>query len=838
MKKKEKNRKSKEVEKESDSIDFKAIEQKWQKEWEKAKIFEVQDGKGKKFYCLEMFPYPSGSGLHMGHAFNYTIGDIYARFKRMNGFNVLYPMGYDAFGLPAENAAIQAHSHPKKFTEEAISNFIRQQKSIGLSYDWQRMLKTCDPEYYRWNQYFFLKFYDKGLVYRKKSPVNYCPKCDTVLANEQVHDGKCWRHKDTDVEIKHLEQWFIKTTDYADELLEKVDGLQWPERIKIMQKNWIGKSKGIEIKFKINGKDWPIFTTRPDTIYGITFMVVSAQHPKLMEIVTEKQKKDVEKFLKKIKSTSEKDMEELEKEGIFTGSYAINLLTNEKVPVYAGNFVVAEYGSGMVMAVPAHDQRDFEFAKKYNIPVKVVIQPKDKKIDAKTMKEAFVDEGILVNSDKFDRMNSKDAIEKISDALEQKKLGKRTINYKLRDWLISRQRYWGTPIPMIYCKKCGIVPVPESELPVLLPEKVKFGEGNPLATNKEFVNVKCPKCNGVAKRETDTMDTFFDSSWYFLRYCDNKNNKAPFEKKKVEYWMPVDQYIGGAEHACMHLIYARFFTKALRDLGFVKIDEPFPKLFNQGMLHGEDGFVMSKSRGNVVIPEEISKRYGIDTARFFLMSIAIPDKDLVWSSEGIEGSFRFLLKVIHYFENVKIGKSNEKIESKANKAIKDITENIENFRYNFAIISLRELFESFGEKESKTIFEGFIKLLHPFCPHITEELWHKIGNKSFISIEKWPVADESKINPELEKQEQAVENLIGDIQNIIKMLKERQNKETNKIFVYTIPNELKVYNESKGILEKRTERKVEIFAVNDKKKHDPQNKAGKAKPGKPAIYLE
>jgi leucyl-tRNA synthetase len=492
----------------------------------------------------------------------------------------------------------------------------------------------------------------------------------------------------------------------------------------------------------------------------------------------------------------------------------------------------------MVMAVPAHDQRDFEFAKKYKIPIKVVIQPKDKNVDAKTMKEAFVDEGILINSDKFDGMNNKDAIEKITNHLESKKLGKKTTNYKIRDWLISRQRYWGTPIPMIYCKKCGIVPVPESELPVLLPEKVKFGKGNPLATNKEFVNVKCPKCKGNAKRETDTMDTFFDSSWYFLRYCDNKNNKAPFEKKKIEYWMPVNQYIGGAEHACMHLIYARFFTKALRDLGFVRLNEPFPKLFNQGMLHASDGNKMSKSLGNVVNPIDMINKYSADSLRLNLMSLAAPDNDSIWNENGMESSIRFISKVAEFFKKVKKGKSSAKVENKLNKGIKEISKDIENFNYNLAIIKIRELFDSLEQEINKKDAESFLKLLHPFCPHITEELWHKLGNKSFISIEKWPVADESKINPELEKQEQAVEQLIGDIQNIIKMLKERQNKETNKVFVYTLPNELKIYSEAKDAVAKRTERKVEIFAVNDKKKHDPQGKAGKARLGKPAIYLE
>ncbi|MBS3095184.1 leucine--tRNA ligase, partial [Candidatus Woesearchaeota archaeon] len=494
---------------------FKEMEEKWQKEWEEKKAFKCKEKKAKnKLYILEMFPYPSGSGLHMGHALNYTIGDIYARFKRMNGFNVFYPMGYDSFGLPAENAAIKANVHPREFTEDSIKNFVKQQKLLGLSYDWSRILMTHLPKYYKWNQYFFLKLYENGLVYRKKAPVNFCGKCNTVLANEQVHGGKCWRHTDTDVEVKHLEQWFIKTTNYAEELLDCIEKLDWPERIKVMQKNWIGRSHGTEIDFRIDGNDWKIFTTRPDTIFGVTFMVVSAQHQKLMDLVKEEQKNEVNKFLKRIKSTSEEDIETLDKGGVFTGSYAVNPMTNEKIPVYAGNFVVADYGSGMVMAVPAHDQRDFEFAKKHNIMIRVVIEPSDYALNAEKMTRAYVDDGKLVDSGDFTGINNREAIEEITKYLESKGIGNRAVNYKLKDWLISRQRYWGTPIPFVYCEKCGIVPVALEELPVKLPNKVKFGKGNPLANSKKFVNAKCPKCGNGAKRETDTMDTFFDSSWY------------------------------------------------------------------------------------------------------------------------------------------------------------------------------------------------------------------------------------------------------------------------------------------------------------------------------------
>ena len=762
-------------------VDFNKIEKKWQKKWEDEKVFKVkEDPKAPKYYCLEMFPYPSGSGLHMGHAFNYTIGDVYTRFKRMNGFNVLYPMGYDSFGLPAENAAIKAKVHPKKYTDTAINNFISQQKSLGLSYDWDRKVSTCTPEYYKWNQYFFLKFMEKGLVDRRKAPVNWCPKCNTVLANEQVHDGKCWRHTDTEVDQKYLEQWFIKTTDYADQLLEDIPKLQWPERIKIMQENWIGRSEGVILKFDVVDKDGKkideieTFTTRCDTVYGITYLVLAVEHPKVTEWTkgTDKEK-EVKNFINKVKKQSiiERTAEGKEKNGVFLGKYFINPFTGDKFPLWAADYALYDYGTGAVMAVPTHDQRDFEFAKKYKLSMKVVISPSDWELDVKKMNRAFVDDGVMINSGDFDGMNNREAMEDIAKLAEEKGWGKRTTNYKLKDWLVSRQRYWGTPIPVIHCEKCGIVPVPEKDLPVLLPEKVKFGKGNPLETNKDFIDVKCPKCNGKAKRETDTMDTFFDSSWYFLRYSDNKNNKEPFDKQKAKYWMPVDQYIGGAEHACMHLIYARFFTKALRDMGFVKIDEPFTKLFNQGMLHGEDGFVMSKSRGNVVLPETISKKYGIDTARFFLVSIASPDKDLAWSDAGIEGSARFINKIWKYFTPVKIGKSSEKVESKLNKAIKGITEDIENFRYNLAIIKIRELFDALEEEVSLDTLEKFLKLLHPFCPHLTEELWGKIGNKPFISLASWPKYDESKINLEAEEAEKIITNTIGDIKSVLKLMK-------------------------------------------------------------------
>ncbi len=811
-------------------VDLNKISKKWQKKWEEAKIFSVkEDAKKKKFYVLEMFPYPSGSGLHMGHAFNYTIGDIYARYKRMQGFNVLYPMGYDSFGLPAENAAIKEKSHPKKFTEATIKNYISQQKELGLSYDWSRMVQTHLPDFYVWDQWIFLQMYKKGLAYKKKAPVNWCPKCNTVLANEQASNGKCWRHEDTDVQIKNLEQWFLKITAYADELYESIDKLEhWPDIIKKLQKNWIGKSHGTEIIFKANNKPWGIFTTRPDTLFGVTFMVISAQHPKLMELVTPEKKKEVEKFLSKLHSVSQEEIDKLEKEGVFTGSYATHPITNEKIPIYAGNFVVADYGSGMVMAVPAHDQRDFDFAQKYKIPIKFVIASNN------TQKEAYKGPGKLVDSEEFTGLENEAAKEKITKYLESKKIGKKTVNFRLKDWLISRQRFWGTPIPIINCASCGPVPVPEKDLPVVLPEEVKFIEAkNPLTEHKVFLKVNCPKCGKSAERETDTMDTFVNSSWYFLRYCDAQNKKEIFDKKKVSYWCPIDLYIGGKEHACLHLIYFRFYTKFLRDLGLIKFDEPAVRLFNQGMLHGEGGEKMSKSKGNVVLPEHVSVKHGIDSARLFLMSLASPEKDRDWSENGIEGSARFLNKVYNYIENVKLKKSSEKVQHKINRAIKQVSMHIEELRYDQALIKLRNLFDSLESEIAKEDAEKAIILLSPFCPHLAEELWEMVKNKPFVSLAAWPKADEKKINEKFDKEDEATNKVVADIVNILGLIKERTPE---KVYLYAIPNEYDSYNIKE--IEKRVNKQVIIFKVNDKNKHDPQNKSQKAKPGKPAIYLE
>ncbi len=878
-------------------MDFNEIERKWQKKWADAGIFKAtEDPKKEKYYVLEMFPYPSGDGLHMGHTFNYVLGDIYSRFRRMNGFNVLYPMGYDSFGLPAENAAIEANVHPKKYTDRAISNFIMQQKSMGLSYDWDRVVSTCTPEYYRWNQYFFLKFMEKRLVYRETATVNWCPDCDTVLANEQVHDGKCWRHTDTEVDHKALEQWFIRTTAYAEELLDCIDGLKWPERIKLMQHNWIGKSHGVTLKFDIVDEESnkidviETFTTRMDTVYGITYLVLAAEHPKVLEYVkgTDREK-EVMDFVREVKKQSmiERTAEGKEKQGRFLGKYFINPFTEEKCPLWVADYALYDYGTGAVMAVPTHDQRDFEFTKKYDLPMRVVISP-DFELNVDRMVRAYTADGVMVNSKEFDGMPNMDAMEKMADLAEEKGWGRRDVNYKLKDWLISRQRYWGTPIPVIHCTDCGAVPVPEKDLPVLLPEDVEFGKGNPLESSAEFFNTECPKCGKKAKRETDTMDTFFDSSWYFLRYCDSMNDSGPFDKKTVDYWMNVDQYIGGAEHACMHLIYARFFTKALRDMGFLKFDEPFERLFNQGMVHGEDGHVMSKSRGNVVNPTDMIEKYSADALRFFLVSIATPNKDFSWSDKALESCSKFTEKVFDHISKIKIGKSSEKIESKLHKTIREVTDDIENFGYNYALIKLRALFNSFGDEESKETVESFLKMLHPFCPHMTEELWEMLGNEPFLSLEKWPSFDESKIDEKMDIIEEFQKQVTQDIRSILDLVGKKPekitifvspgwkytvyntaltNRETPKAIISAVMQDEEVRKRGKEgakyvqglakniarlgpVLEKEDEVnaleecietleeefkcKVEIIEAEESK----VEKAGQAAPGKPAIYVE
>ena len=600
------------------------IEQKWQEIWEKEKYFQVTHKDDRpKYYVLEMFPYPSGR-IHMGHVRNYSIGDVVARIKRMQGYNVLHPMGWDAFGLPAENAAIKHNVHPARWTYENIDYMRAELKRLGYSYDWSRELATCDAEYYKWEQLFFLKFLEKGLAYRKKSPVNWCPKCQTVLANEQVEEGLCWRCESVVVQ-KELEQWFLRITDYAEELLEYLPKLAsgWPERVLTMQRNWIGKSEGMEIDFSVEGVDETItvFTTRQDTLYGATFMSLAPEHPLVEKLIQGTgQEQAVRDFVQKVTQMDRvvRSSDDLEKEGVFTGRYCINPVTGIKMPIYVANFVLVEYGTGAVMAVPAHDQRDFEFARKYNLPIKVVIQPENAVLEPDAMEAAYTEKGYLVNSDQFNGLPNEQAKIKIAEYLEEKGLGKRTVNYRLRDWNISRQRYWGAPIPVVYCDKCGMVPVKEEDLPVVLPLDVKTRPDgrSPLPEYEEFLHTTCPRCNGPARRETDTMDTFVESSWYFARYSDARKSDAPFDPEALKYWLPVDQYIGGIEHAILHLLYSRFFVKALRDLGYVEFDEPFANLLTQGMVL-KDGAKMSKSKGNVVDPDEMINRYGADTVRLF-----------------------------------------------------------------------------------------------------------------------------------------------------------------------------------------------------------------------------
>ncbi|MEK6928602.1 MAG: leucine--tRNA ligase [Nanoarchaeota archaeon] len=815
-------------------MNFEVIEKKWQKKWEEKKVFSAKEGKNNKYYVLEMFPYPSADYLHMGHVRNYSIGDLIARYKRMKGFNVLYPMGFDSFGLPAENAAIKEKIHPKKYTEHAIKTIKKLMKELGLSYDWEREIVTCYPEYYKWNQWIFLQMLKKGIAYRKKAPVNWCPSCNTVLANEEVIDGKCWRCESEAI-IEHLEQWFLKITSYSDELLQGLEKIEWPERVKEMQRNWIGKSEGTKIIFQIENseKKIEVFTTRTDTLFGVTFLVYSAQHSDVKEIVSgSKYEQDYEKFRKKVSASQKLDLSK-DKEGFFTGKYALHPLTGEKIPIYAANFVVADYGTGAVMGVPAHDQRDFEFAKKYGIQIKRVIKP----MTNVPGDEAYTGTGKLINSDKFNGLFSEDAKERITKELETKGKGKKIIQYKLRDWLISRQRYWGTPIPIVYCLDCGIVPVPEKELPVLLPEKVKFsGKGNPLETNKEFVSVKCPKCGKLGRRETDTMATFFDSSWYFLRYLDNKNDKKMFDKKNADYWMPVEQYIGGIEHAVLHLLYARFFTKFLRDLKLIEVDEPFMRLFNQGIVH-KNGKRMSKSNGNAVTAEEVSKKYGIDSARLFLLFVSGSDKDMEWDEHGIEGAFRVTNKLMKLAEKAG-GKSDTLMEHKLNFTLRALENGYENFEFNKGLVRFMEFVNYLSNRKEipREVLISLTLAISPVMPHVAEEIWSKIGGKGLVAEQKWRGYDASKINEKIESVEKAVEKTIDDILNVLKIIKEKKGEESEKIYLYTLPNEKEYYDAD--ALSKRVGKEVMVFAVNDKKKYDPEGKAGKAKPGKPGIYAD
>ena len=754
------------------------IEAKWQKYWEENKTFKVEMDKDKpKSYVLEMFPYPSGN-LHMGHVRNYSIGDVIARFRTMKGFNVLHPMGWDSFGMPAENAAIKHNIPPKKWTLENIANMTRQLKALGLSYDWDREVTTCKEDYYKWTQWFFELFYKRGLAVKKESAVNWCDTCNTVLANEQVIDGKCWRC-DHEVVKKDLSQWFFKITDYADELLKDLDLLPgWPERVKTMQHNWIGRSEGLEFSFEIPALNdtVAVYTTRPDTAYGVTFMALAAEHPLIKKICENNPKADeINAFCERVRNQSEieRTSSESEKEGVFTGVYCINPFTGRKVEIWVTNYVLYDYGTGAVMGVPTGDQRDWMFADKYGIEKIVTICPIGKELKLEEMTCAYEEkEGMLVNSGEFTGMEMHKAMSAIMDKAEAEGFGKRRVNYRLRDWLISRQRYWGAPIPIIYCPHCGEVLVPEDQLPVRLPEDVSFTAGakSPLATSEEFVHCKCPKCGADATRETDTMDTFLCSSWYYLRYTDAHNDKMPFDKELNNYWGPVDQYIGGIEHAILHLLYSRFFVKVLRDAGLVDYDEPFSNLLTQGMVI-KDGAKMSKSLGNVVSPEEILSKYGADTARLFILFAAPPERELEWSDQGVEGSFRFLnriWRIVQAFEAVLAQKVTEYDYSNLNEADKDlrrvlhssikkVTNDIETrFNFNTAISTMMELVnalyaykEAAKEPNAGLVYEAIsdlIKMMSPFVPHITEELWRgAIDANSSVHEQSWPECDEEAL---------------------------------------------------------------------------------------------
>lgn len=747
------------------------IEKKWQKIWHDTNAFETHFDLGKKkYYILEMFPYPSGN-LHMGHVRNYSIGDVVARFKKMQGFNVIHPMGFDAFGMPAENAAIQHGIAPAKWTYSNIENMTRQQKELGLSYDWNREVLTCREDYYKHTQKIFNMFYEKGLAYKKEAKVNWCEKCHTVLANEQVEEGKCWRCK-TPVIKKGLSQWFFKITDYADRLLADLDKLPgWPERVKTMQRNWIGRSTGTQFSFTVEGMDEKIFvyTTRVDTVYGVTYMVLAPEHPLVEKLIAHNPEKDkLEAFIFEMKNQNDLDRtsEDAPKLGMPTGSYAIHPLTGERIPIWIANYVLYEYGTGAVMAVPEGDQRDWEFAKKYKLPIHMVIQNKEHDLVLDNMEQAYDEDGYLVNSGEFDGLTSAEARQKITEKLEKMGIGEGKVNYRLRDWLISRQRYWGCPIPVVYCPTCGTVLVPDDELPVKLPEDVDFvtDATSPLETNKEFLYCRCPKCGGDAKRETDTMDTFIDSSWYFLRYCDPKNDKIPFDKEKCDYWMQVDQYIGGIEHAILHLLYARFFTKVLHDAGMVTASEPFENLLCQGMVL-KDGGKMSKSVGNVVSPEEIVSQYGADTARLFILFAAPPEKDLEWSERGVEGSYRFLKRVwsivgtyhqLALHDNT-LSKDELALRRKLHQTIAKVTEDLDGkFAFNTAISAIMELVNDmykFAEAHKEInanlkteVLRNLLILLAPFVPHIIEELWQTLhASEKSVHEASWPVVDSSAL---------------------------------------------------------------------------------------------
>ena len=760
---------------------FGRIEKKWQERWERAGIFRGITGKGRKFYVLDMYPYPSGE-LHMGHVRNYSIGDVTARYRRMLGFNVMYPMGFDSFGLPAENAARNRGVDPEEWTNSNILEIKRQMSMLGFSFDWSREIMSHDPNYYKWDQWIFLKMYERGLAYRKESEVNWCPGCETVLANEQVEEGRCWRCE-SEVVKRNIPGWFLKITQYSDELLESLDELDWPEEVKKMQREWIGKSYGTEIDFDLVERDGKItvFTTRPDTLYGATFMVLAPEHPLSSEIAKENEK--VREYVERAKV---RKVEERGKDGIFTGLHAVNPINGKKIPVYIADYVLMEYGTGAIMAVPAHDQRDFEFAKEHGLEIIEVIRSEEDWDGER----AYTGGGVLVNSGEHTGLDWEEAKRRITEKLVSMGKGREAVHYRIKDWNISRQRYWGAPIPIIYCEKCGVVPVPEKELPVELPKNVKMDvPGNPLEHVKEFVETKCPKCGGKARRETDTMDTFVDSSWYFFRYCSPRSEKI-FEEKDVKYWMPVDQYTGGVEHAVMHLLYSRFFTKVLNDLGYSPVREPFKRLLNQGMVL-KDGAKMSKSKGNVVSPVEMVEKYGADAVRLFILSAALPEKELEWSDKGMEASHNTVLNLVRLSRSIKPSgpfKGEEwslddrYIMSALQRTIKEVTELMEGLRYNYVTDKLESFMSKLfryvntapetKEKGSISLhcFENLLKMFHPFIPHTTEELWEGLGKDKMLAEESWPEPDERFIDEKVERIEEFYSELVSDIKEIEKII--------------------------------------------------------------------
>ncbi|WP_415329188.1 leucine--tRNA ligase [Clostridium perfringens] len=741
-----------------------AIDKKWQDKWAESGLYKFDPNKeGEKLYVLEMFSYPSGSQLHAGHWFNYGPVDSWARFKRMQGYNVFQPMGFDAFGLPAENFAIKTGIHPQDSTIKNIAKMEEQLKAMGAMFNWENEVVTCSPEYYKWTQWLFLKLYEKGLAYRKKAPVNWCPSCQTVLANEQVVDGACERCS-TEVTKKDLTQWFFKITDYADELLDKLDGLDWPEKTVSMQKHWIGRSTGSQVNFKVKDSDlnFDVFTTRVDTLCGVSYVVLAPENPLVDEIVSAEQKEAVENYKEEAKKQSDIERQSIsrEKTGVFTGAYAIHPLTGKEVPIWVGDYVLATYGTGAVMAVPAHDERDFAFAEKFNLPITRVIETKD----GSETNLPFCEHGILVNSGEFDGLTTDEAKEKIVEKLASMGLGEKKVNFRLRDWLVSRQRYWGAPIPVVYCEECGIVPVPESQLPVELPYDVEFAPDgkSPLAKSEAFVNTTCPHCGKPAKRETDTLDTFVCSSWYYLRYPDNKNTEAPFNPELINKMLPVDKYVGGPEHACMHLLYARFITKALRDMGYLNFDEPFTSLTHQGLILGPDGLKMSKSKGNTISPDDYIKEYGADVFRMYLMFGFAYTEGGAWSDDGIKSVNRFVERIERIIdtarEAISKGENNKTTMDKAEKelnywrhnTIKSVTDDTDKLQFNTAIARMMEFINALSkytqEKEMnldflKDVVSDYLRLLAPFAPHFSEEQWSLLGNSYSIFNESWPKFD-------------------------------------------------------------------------------------------------